>query len=305
MATAVAATTPRRSVRLRAARAGMRAGMSHTTGGRGGGRLAVARTRTIARMEDDLRRALAFVRWLQVSTSTRVEPFRWGLALFHDAVPRRYFSNFVRVERPLVDVGVDDLVRETDRAMAGFDHRQIQVFDDADGGRLAPTLAHAGYVAEHNTMMSLRRAPDRPAATAAVDEVPHGQLRPFLVEVYRRDLSDSDAELAEPFADLRRAVQPAIGTRFFGRRIAGRIAGACELYVHDGVAQIEHVDTLAEFRGRGVARSVVSRAAEEARAEGADLVLIEADLADWPRHLYRRLGFDEIGRSWTFTRAPA
>jgi hypothetical protein len=28
-------------------------------------------------------------------------------------------------------------------------------------------------------------------------------------------------------------------------------------------------------------------------------------LDDWPKDLYRRFGFDEIGRSWAFTRMPA
>ena len=49
---------------------------------------------------------------------------------------------------------------------------------------------------------------------------------------------------------------------------------------------------------------MITRAAAEARGASADLVLIEADLDDWPRQLYLRLGFDEIGRSWSFTRAP-
>ena len=111
--------------------------------------------------------------------------------------------------------------------------------------------------------------------------------------------------MIERFADFRRVVQRAANGRFFGQRVDGGVAGLCELYVVEGVAQIEYVDTLAEFRGRGIARNVVSRAVAEARAAGADLVLIEADLADWPMEFYRRLGFDEIGRSWSFTRAPA
>jgi ribosomal protein S18 acetylase RimI-like enzyme len=253
----------------------------------------------------DLARSRAFVRWFQLATSTRVEPFPWGVAVFNDDVPRRYFSNFVRVERRVRDVDVPELVGDTDRAMVGRAHRQIQVFDDRDGLAVESPLSEAGYAREHNAMMALRRDSDRPASTAEVEEVDHATLRPFLVEVYRRDLPPDEAALAEPFADLRRDVQRAVGARFLARWVDGRIAGACELYVHDGVAQIEHVDTLSEFRNGGTARSVVTRAAEEARAGGADLVLIEADLDDWPKDLYGRLGFDDIGRSWAFTKAPA
>jgi ribosomal protein S18 acetylase RimI-like enzyme len=50
-----------------------------------------------------------------------------------------------------------------------------------------------------------------------------------------------------------------------------------------------------EQRGRGYASAVVLRAVEEARADGAELVFLVADAEDWPKELYRRLGFDEIG----------
>jgi ribosomal protein S18 acetylase RimI-like enzyme len=82
------------------------------------------------------------------------------------------------------------------------------------------------------------------------------------------------------------------------------LAGACQLYLLDDVAQIESVVTLEQFRGLGVARSVVLRAVREARKAGADLVFLIADLNDWPHRLYGRLGFDEVGRGWSFTRWP-
>jgi ribosomal protein S18 acetylase RimI-like enzyme len=253
----------------------------------------------------DLDRAFAFAWWLQETTSTRVEPFPWGAALFNDDIPDRYFSNFVRVEGSLTGVGVDALMLETDRVMIGFRHRQIQVFDERDGGRIAPELATAGYSAEHNTTMALRRGPNRAPSLDLVEELDHPDVRPFLLEIYRRSLPDTERHLVEAFADFRRVVQRAVGARFFAQRIDGGVAGLCELYVLDGIAQVEHVDTLSEFRGRGVARNVVLRAAHEARTAGADLILIEADLDDWPKELYRRFGFDEIGRSWAFTRMPA
>ena len=111
--------------------------------------------------------------------------------------------------------------------------------------------------------------------------------------------------MIEKFADHRQVVQRAVGGRFFAQRIGDRVAGLCELYLDEGLAQVEHVDTLEEFRGRGVARNVVLRAVHEARVAGADLTVISADLNDWPIELYRRLGFDEIGRVWAFTKPPS
>ena len=92
--------------------------------------------------------------------------------------------------------------------------------------------------------------------------------------------------------------------RFFAGRVEGRLAGLCELYLVDGVAQIEHVDTLAEYRGRGIARSVISRAVAEARAGRRRPRADRGRPGRLAEELYRRLGFDEIARSWSFTRAP-
>jgi ribosomal protein S18 acetylase RimI-like enzyme len=255
-------------------------------------------------MRDDLERAIGIERAVQERTSTRIEPFPWGSVLFRDDLPQRHYSNFVRIERSLTGVEVDDLVRETDRAQEGLGHRQIQVHREDDGARIALGLAERGYKAEHSALLAFRRDPDRPGDLDVVDEVDVADARPFQVEVYRRELTGSDAALVDRFADFRRVVQEAANGRFFAQRVDGRLAGLCELYLLDGVAQVEHVDTLEEFRGRGVARNVVLRAVQEARAAGADPVVIVADLEDWPVGLYRRLGFEEIGRLWAFTREP-
>jgi ribosomal protein S18 acetylase RimI-like enzyme len=255
-------------------------------------------------MSDDLSRAIGIEHAVQERTSTRIEPFPWGSALFRDDLPERYYSNFVRIERPLTGVEVENLVRETDRALEGLGHRQIRVDREDDGARIALGLAERGYKADHSALLALRREPDRPGDLGVVDELDFADARPFLVEVYRRELTGSDAALVDRFADFRRAVQEAANGRFFAQRVDGMLAGLCELYLLDGVAQVEHVDTLEEFRGRGVARNVVLRAVHEARAAGAELVVISADLEDWPLELYRRLGFEDIGRLWAFTREP-
>ena len=255
-------------------------------------------------MTGDFERGLGLERAVQERTSTRIEPFAWGRALYRDDLPERYYSNFVRVEQPLSGVEVDDLVRATDRALDGLGHRQIHVDDEDDGARIAPALAERGYKADHSVMLALRRDPDRPGDLGIVDEVSYTHARPFLVEVYRRELTGKEAALVDGFADFRHVVQEAVNGRFFTQRVDGVLAGLCELYLLDKVAQVEHVDTLEEFRGRGVARNVVLRAVHEARAAGADLVVIVTDLEDWPLELYRRLGFDEIGRLWAFTKAP-
>ena len=56
---------------------------------------------------------------------------------------------------------------------------------------------------------------------------------------------------------------------------------------------------------RGYATAVILRAIEQARAAGADFVFLVADAEDWPKELYRKLGFDDLGHYTKFFAPPA
>ena len=103
-------------------------------------------------------------------------------------------------------------------------------------------------------------------------------------------------------ADFRGGLERHAGARFFCARVDGEIASMCELYVDGAIAQVEDVNTLEEFRNRGLARAVVQLAVDEALLGGAELVFIHALDDDWPKHLYAKLGFDPIGYVWSFVR---
>jgi len=100
----------------------------------------------------------------------------------------------------------------------------------------------------------------------------------------------------------KRSLSRAIETRFFAARVDGRVASYCELYSDGSTAQIENVLTLEPFRNRGLARATVSHARAEAKRSGHDLIFLVADRDDWPKKLYAKLGFDEVGRIWEFVR---
>jgi RimJ/RimL family protein N-acetyltransferase len=63
------------------------------------------------------------------------------------------------------------------------------------------------------------------------------------------------------------------------------------------------VETLERFRGRGLGRAVVQHALDEALREH-EIVFLEALADDWPRELYRKLGFDVVDRRDVYTRFP-
>jgi ribosomal protein S18 acetylase RimI-like enzyme len=253
---------------------------------------------------DDLGRIQAFLRWEEDATSSRTEPWRFGTALFHDEFPDRWDSNFLRVERPVGDATVGDVAAEADALYAGFRHRQVVVEDDAVGERLAPGFAERGWEVDRLVYMNHRRAADRTPEAAAVDEVSFEELRPIIVQANLVGHGGMSGEAAAMLADFRRVLIERIGARFFGARVDGQTVAYCELYVHEEIAEINDVNTLEPFRGRGLARALVTRAADEGMAAGADLVFLIADEADWPKDLYARLGFDRVGRFWQFTRPP-
>jgi ribosomal protein S18 acetylase RimI-like enzyme len=100
--------------------------------------------------------------------------------------------------------------------------------------------------------------------------------------------------MAQIFAAKHRIAERA-PARFFAVVVEGEVVSYTDLYQSRGDAQVEDVGTLPEHRGRGYASTVVLAAIAAAQNDGADFVFLVADLDDWPKELYRKLGFDELG----------
>jgi len=105
---------------------------------------------------------------------------------------------------------------------------------------------------------------------------------------------------AAQLADRRLATAAVCVSSWHAVSVDGAPVSWCNLRILDldgtRVAQIEEVITLPAQRGRGHASAVVRHAVATARAQGCTVVWLEADADDWPQHLYRRLGFEDVGR---------
>jgi len=145
---------------------------------------------------------------------------------------------------------------------------------------------------------------DRASASDAAEEADLPTLRPALEMVLRREPWATTEHTVRELADFRGELHRHAGARFFCARVDGEIASMCDLYVRGSTAQIEDVNTLEEFRDRGIARAVVRLAADQALSAGAELVFLHALDNDWPKELYAKLGFDPIGYVWSFVRPP-
>jgi ribosomal protein S18 acetylase RimI-like enzyme len=149
--------------------------------------------------------------------------------------------------------------------------------------------------------MAHRRPPHRAAPTELVREVDEAALRP----ARRGQLAGypwATPAVSEQLLDAKLLIARAVRARFFAVVVGGQVVTYTDLYDDGRTAQIEDVATLAEHRGHGYASAVVLRALQEARQSGCDLVFLAADEDDWPKALYRRLGFDDLGRYVKFIR---
>lgn len=254
-------------------------------------------------MGEELDRIVAMSRWFEAVTSTRTEEWRYGTAVFQVDFPTRWDSNFLRVERPVGDASAADLAATADELLAHLAHREVVVEDAVDGARLAPGFADLGFEVDRLLYMVHRREPDH-APPLVARQASFGESRPVAIAANLESHGGMAPEVAEILADFGAVAVDRADARFFVADVDGRPAACCELYLHEGVADIDNVHTLTPFRNRGGARAVVTEAIEAARAAGADLIWLLADASDWPRELYRKLGFDPIGECWQFTKPP-
>jgi RimJ/RimL family protein N-acetyltransferase/ribosomal protein S18 acetylase RimI-like enzyme len=243
-------------------------------------------------------RIRAFRRSLAHASAERVVPTRHGVALLSDSIPSVYDANYLSVERATAPA--QELATEAAAAMEERHHRRVVV--EQGGAGVAGDFAELGYSLSTHLVLAHVRELDRRVDTSNVREVSLEELVPArragtLAQPW------GDAEIARQLDGAKRLIAAAIPTRFFAAFADGEVAAYCEVRSDGQVAQIEDVETLERFRGRGLGRAIVQHALEDARPRH-DIVFLEALADDWPRELYRKLGFSVVDRRDFYTRFP-
>lgn len=242
----------------------------------------------MSRADDDYARCLAFLRRGDMAGAREV-PCALGVAVIDEGRPLRHDSNYLVVDRP--DATPEALAGELTRLglpMAMFP-------DPRSGERLAEVLAPQGWGVHRGLAMVLRRAPDRAPPPADVREVPVELLRP-LRRALLLEYPWATPEVADQLLDVKAEIARRVTLRAFAAFEEGEVVSYTDVYSADGVAQVEDVATAPARRDRGLSRAVLGHAIAAARADGAGLVFLVAADDDWPKELYRKLGFDEVGR---------
>ena len=255
-------------------------------------------------MPTELDRALAFEKAMIARCAERIVPSRSGQAYFNDTFPRVWWLNFLLVDRGPTDPGELAAEAELLHTDAGQRHRRIEIPDDAVGESVAPFFRRLGWQVEPLALMAYRGEGERKADTSAVAEVERESLVPFREEIARAQPWATDEEAVRQVVAAGEVGARAGNARFFAVLEDGRPVAAAQLNSDGRVAEVDDVATLPDFQGRGHASAVTLRAVEEALAAGHELVFLLADDEDWPKQLYARLGFEPIGRTWSFLRTP-
>jgi len=231
-----------------------------------------------------------------------VRRFDGGLAFFNSHAPSIYDLNFLLVTAAL-ERGASGpaLAARADRLQgdAGLRHRQIRIEDPRLGRKLAPWFRRRGWTVTQLLWMrlgELRRGDEM----RRVEEVNVGEWAALSEATTRAEPWGKDPQVLRGLNERNRLLAELTGARFFAVRRYKRLVSGCHLYSDGRTAQVEDVGTLARHRNRGLARAVVSVASLEALENGCDLVFLVADDYDWPKNLYRKMGFESFGRTYQF-----
>ena len=245
---------------------------------------------------NDLERAAAFEELIRDRCAERVVETRFGPALFNDTYSKIWSLNVLRADHP-GDAAAEEIAAEADRVQAELGHRRVILPPGA--ADLEDGFCRLGWKPDHFLFM-VYRGDGESADTGRVQEVEPERLRRLREEIIREWQPDADEQTVSEIVAADALQIKAANARVFGIVEDGEVVSSAQLYSDGSTAQVEEVATLPAYRGRGHAKALVTRAVEEAVAGSHELIFLVADGDEWPKKLYNRLGFEEVGSRFAF-----
>ena len=239
------------------------------------------------------------LRWLREvaeARSERVVPVAGGVALMHCGYPAAHDHHRLLLTGPVDAATAAD---EADRVLggAGLAHRGLAVSDSALADALTAGLLGRGYSRADEVLM-VYRGP-LPAAQIGVVELDLDERIAVATAGWRAEQPDWPAQVCGQLGGRARTLAAAVDATFLGIRVGGRVVAHADLYVREGIAQVEEVMTDPAARRQGHASTLVR---EAVRRAGDRVVFLVADADERPAELYRRLGFVDLALTASFER---
>jgi ribosomal protein S18 acetylase RimI-like enzyme len=222
--------------------------------------------------------------------------FYWGNFLLFAAAPepgepQRWLSAF-RAEFPHathVAIGVDGV----DGALGAAD--EMRALGLADDVSVVLTAAELTPSRQRDPGLDLRVPRDDGEWAQTVD--------------FRIAVDEDDSARHRTFVERRAREFRSLTAAGHGVYVAAFVDGVARaglgLFAEDGLARFQSVETHPDFRGRGLASTLLVEAARLVRAEHpVDCFVIVADPAYHAIDIYRRLGFSDTERQVQWQRSP-
>jgi GNAT superfamily N-acetyltransferase len=244
--------------------------------------------------ENSLESMLRFLRRTTELTADEARTVDGGWVFNTPSIDVAWGLNHVRFAAP---VSFERATALADEAQSRLPYRRVVLEPDAVDDALEEEFRAAGWRAEHDLLMELRRPADREVETSVVGEPSEVDE----LELARRwtfeEAPDTTTEVMAALEKFWRREARARGDRYLGipREHGSGIAAKAKLRSDGRIAQVEDVYVLVEARGHGLGRVIVTRAVELAQEAGHELIFIVADDDGWPKHLYGSIGFAPVG----------
>ena len=222
-------------------------------------------------------------------------------------LPSVYDANAATAIRTPED-GIDDLMTVVDSAL-GPGRRATFKVDPLVTPALEPRLAAADHAVDAEIHAVLRgdlRAKPRPIAIRPASSDHDWDVLARLIRLDHEDEAERErrAPLAvsttEQIVRQKRGKAPDV--QFFLASVGDEdVAFLSSWPGIAGVGKVEDLFTRPDHRNEGIATALIDHCVKDARARGAELVLIGADVTDTPKRMYAALGFEPavVTRSYT------
>jgi len=228
-----------------------------------------------------------------------VEPAWWGAVVTDGRFPAVWDINYARVDAAAPDLTVREVADALLPALAalGTDTFHVVTFRPEETTGLLVELSTLGHTLSWDLVMDLVAEPTVSPAEHRVELLEPGAALWARVGGSLA-LFGNEPVVTQQLRAIEEAVFAAGHKRWLGiRDDDGVVVALTALLLLEGVAYLDNVATFPHARGRGMASSLVTRAIELARADGAEHVSLFADPADAAVvRMYERLGFREVGR---------
>jgi GNAT superfamily N-acetyltransferase len=227
--------------------------------------------------------------------------------------PRIYDVNFVHSVRAETDAQIDAVLERAEDIYEGLPHRIFHI-DPWTAPAFEARLVLDGFVIEEELELLLE------GDLVIADDPPPVEIRPVdsdddwaIVrrltrldheETAQRRLHDLwDEEVTTEMVATKRAKAPDL--RFWLARADGVDCAYLSSWPGaNGMGKVEDLFTHPDLRHRGIATALIVHCVGDARARGADPVLIGALLNDTPMHMYAAMGFRPLCVAHRCRRSP-